>query len=109
MRLEIEAAETAYRAGRGNLADVLAARSALVTLDDRASDVSRRVSTAKIALARWVGDVATAPLAGKPAIDAIRLQPRTLDADLDHHAEIAVLARQEEVAAAEVRIAQANK
>ena len=108
-RLEIEAAETAYRAGRGNLADVLAARSALVSLDDRASEFSRRVGAAKIALARWVGEIATATLAGKPAIDAIRLDSRTLDADIGHHPEIAVLAKQEDVAAAEVRIAQANK
>ena len=57
----------------------------------------------------WVGDAATAPLAGKPAIDAIRLDPQTLDAEMDHHPEVAVLARQQEIAAAEVRVAQANK
>ena len=36
-QLEIEAAESAYRAGRGNLADIVGARSALVMLDDRVS------------------------------------------------------------------------
>jgi len=108
-RVEIEAAETAYRGGRGNLADVLSARSVVAALDDRSSELGRRVSAAKIALARWVGDIATAPLASKPAIDTIRLDPRTLDTDLVHHPEIAVLARQEEIAAAEVRVAQANK
>lgn len=108
--LEIEAAGSAYRAGRGNLADVLAARSALTTLEDRASDLERRVRAAKIALARWVGgDAAEAPLAGQPAIDTITLDPRTLDLDLAHHPDIAVLTKQEEVAAAEVRIARANK
>ena len=106
---EIEAAQSAYRAGKGNLADVLAARSALVGLDDRASELSRKLSTTKIALARWVGDTADAPLAGTPTIDTIRLDPRTLDSDLAHHPEIAVLAKKEEVAAAEVSIAQANK
>ena len=108
-RLEIEAAETAYRACRGNLADALAARSALGALDDRASELGRRLGVAKIALARWIGDTAAAPLAAKPAIDAIRLDPRTLDADLEHDPQIAVLARQEGVADAEVREAQANK
>jgi outer membrane protein TolC len=108
-RLEIEAAETAYRTGRGNLADVLAARSALGALDDRASELGRRLGVAKIALARWIGAAAAAPLAAKPAIDAIRLDPRTLDADLEHDPQIAVLARQEGVADAEVREAQANK
>ena len=106
---EIEVAESAYRAGRGNLADVMAARSALVALDDRASELSRKLSTAKIALARWIGDTASGPLAGRPAVDTIRLDPRTLDGDLAHHPEIAVLAKKEEVAAAEVSIAQASK
>ena len=81
-RVEIEAAETAYRAGRGNLADVVMARSALVSLDDRASEMGRRVSAAKIALARWIGSDAESPLAGRPAIDSIRLDSQTLDEDL---------------------------
>ncbi|TMH08409.1 MAG: TolC family protein [Betaproteobacteria bacterium] len=108
-QLEIEAAESAYRAGRGNLADILAARNALVLLDDRASEVGRKASAAKIALARWIGNDADAPLAGKPAIDAIRLDPSTLEADIAHHPEIAVLARKEDIAAADVRVAQTNK
>ncbi len=108
-QVEIEAAESGYRAGRGNLADILAARNALVLLDDRASEVGRKASAAKIALARWIGNDADAPLAGKPAIDAIRLDPSTLEADITHHPEIAMLAKKEEVAAAEVRMAQTNK
>ena len=108
-QFEIEAAESGYRAGRGNLADILAARNALVLLDDRASEFGRKVSAAKIALSRWIGNDADAPLAGKPAIDAIRLDPSTLETDLAHHPELTVLARKEDVAAAEVRIAQANK
>jgi outer membrane protein TolC len=108
-QVEIEAAESAHRAGRGNLADILASRNGLVLLDDRASEVRRRLSSAKIALARWIGNDADAPLAGKPAIDAIRLDPTTLEADLAHHPELAVLAKKEDVAAAEVRMAQTNK
>ena len=72
-RAEVEGAEAAYRAGRGNLADVLAARSALVMLDDRASEFGRKVRAARIALARWIGDRADAPLAGRPAIDTLAL------------------------------------
>jgi outer membrane protein TolC len=108
-RVEIEAAETAYRSGRGNLADVLGARSALAALDDRASEWRRRVASARITLARWVGDAASAPLAGKPAIDTLAIEPRTLDADISHHPEMAVLSRDEELAAAEVRMAETNK
>jgi outer membrane protein TolC len=108
-QVEVEAAESGYRAGRGNLADILAARTALVLLDDRASEVGRKVSAAKIALARWIGSDADALLAGKPAIDAIRLDPRTLETDLAHHPELAVFSKKEEVAAAEVRVAQTSK
>ena len=106
---EIEAAEGAYRAGRGSLADLLSARAASVALNDRASELGRKVRSAKIALARWLGDGAEAPLAGRPSIDAIRLDPTTLETDLHHHPELEVLARKEDVAAAEVRVAQANK
>ncbi len=108
-QLEIEAAESAYRAGRGNLADIVGARSALVMLDDRASELRRRAGNAKIALARWIGDAAESPLAGKPTIDAIRLDQPTLYDALAHHPQIAVLAKQEDVAAAEVKVAQVSK
>ena len=108
-RAEIEAAEGAYRAGRGNLADVLAARASLVGLDDRASELGRKVRAARIALARWVGSSADASLAAKPALDAIRFDPAALETDIVHHPELAVLAKKEDVAAAEVRVAQANK
>ncbi len=108
-RTEIDAAEGAYRSGKGNLADVLAARAALGGLDDRASELRRRAGAAKIALARWIGNAAEAPLADRPAADAIRLDPRTLDEELGHHPQISVLAGQEAIAAAEVRVAQANK
>ncbi len=57
-RLEIEAAETAYRGGRGNQADIFAARSSVVSLEDRASEIGRRIRTAKTALARWIGESA---------------------------------------------------
>jgi len=60
-------------------------------------------------LARWIGNDASAPLAGEPAIDAIRIDPSTLDTTLGHHPELAVFARKEDVAAAEVRVAQANQ
>ena len=108
-RIEIDAADAAYRAGRGALGDILAGRSAVVALEDRASELRRRISAAKIGLARWVGDAADAPLAGKPDIDVVRLDPRTLDTDLAHHPELAVVTRKEELAAAEVTVAKANK
>jgi outer membrane protein TolC len=60
-------------------------------------------------LARWVGDAAELPLGSKPPIDAIRLDPASLDKQLAHHPEIAVLAKQEDIARTEVQLAEANK
>jgi outer membrane protein TolC len=108
-RLEIEAAESAYRAGRGSQADIFTARAALVSLEDRASEFTRRIRTAKTALARWIGDDADRPLSGKPDIDSIRLHAHALEADIAHHPEIESLAKQEEIAATEAKLAQANK
>lgn len=108
-RAEIDAAETAYRGGRGNLQDVLAARSALIVLDDRESELVRRARAARIALARWVGDAAETPLADRPDMDTIRLDVPNLDTELAHHPQVAVLTSKEAIAAAEVRTAEANK
>ena len=108
-RLEIEAAETAYRSARGSQADVYSARSALVTLEDRASEIGRRIRNAKTALARWIGESADIPLSGKPAIDAIRIDTRSLDSQLAHHPQIMVFSKQEEIAETEARLARANK
>jgi outer membrane protein TolC len=91
------------------LSEILAGRSALASLEDRASELGRRVSAAKIALARWIAAAAEAPLDGKPDIEIVRLDPRTLETDLAHHPDLVVLASKEEVAAAEVKVAQANK
>ena len=108
-RLEIEAAESAYRAGRGSQADIFTARAALVSLEDRTSEFRRRIRTAKTALARWIGDDADRPLYGQPDIDSIRLHAHALEADLAHHPEIESLAKQEEIATTEAKLARANK
>jgi outer membrane protein TolC len=106
-RQEIEAAEAAYRGGRGSQADILAARSALLALDDRGSEIGRRLRVAQTMLARWTGGEVA--VAGTPDIDQIRLNPESLDTDLAHHPQIAVMSRQEDIAQAEVNLAQANR
>lgn len=108
-RLEIQTAESAYRAGHGSQADIFAARSALAQVEDRASETRRRVLNAQTMLARWTGEAGPALLAGQAAVDTIRLDPATLDTQLAHHPQIAVLTRQTEIAEADARLAQANK
>ena len=106
-RGEIEAAEAAYRGGRGRQADLLTARAALLALDDRADEMARRQRVARTMLARWTGG--EADVAGAPDIDSIRLDPATLDTELAHHPLIAVMNRQEEIAQADANLAQANR
>lgn len=108
-KLEIEAAEGAFRAGRGSQAEILAARSAAAAFDDRASEAGRRVRNARVMLARWTGDDPALPLEGVPAVDAISLDPAALDTQLAGHPQITLLGRREDVASAEARIARANK
>ncbi|MEO8136697.1 MAG: TolC family protein [Betaproteobacteria bacterium] len=108
-KLEIEAAEGAYRAGRGAQAEIFAARGALAAFEDRASEAQRRVRNARVMLARWAGNDVDLPLAGEPAVDLVSVDAATLDVQLAHHPQITVLNRREDVAAAEARIAQANR
>jgi len=108
-RLEIAAAEGAYRAGRGSQADIFAARSAAGLIDDRYSEAQRRVRNAKTMLARWIGTAADDPLVGQPQVEAIRLDPATLDMELGHHPQIGVLNKQIEIAEADAKLAQADK
>ncbi len=107
--LEITAADAAYRSGRGTQADLIATRSALAELDDRANDIDQRLLVAKTALARWVGDAAELPLAGKPDLESVRVDVNMLEMELSHHPEIAVLDRQEELAWNAARLAEADK
>lgn len=107
--LEIEGAEGAYRAGRGSQADIFASRSSRVMLDDRLSELDRRILNARAMLARWIGDAANAPLAGEPAIESVPLQVHKLDSDLEEHPMIAMLKRQVEIAETDVQLAKANK
>lgn len=107
--LEIEAAEGAYRAGRGSQADIYTARASRVALEDRLSELDRRILNARVTLARWVGDVANAPLGGEPALDTVRLNTGMLDKDLEHDPQIALLGRQVDVAKADAQLAKANQ
>jgi outer membrane protein TolC len=109
VKSEIVAAEGAYRGGRGTQSEVISAHGTLAALEDRASELRRRIQTAKTNLARWIGDGAEAPLAARPPIDRIRLEHGSLDRDLESHPEIAALAKQEEIASTEARLAQASR
>jgi outer membrane protein TolC len=107
--LQIDAAEAAYRGGRGAQADVFAARSALAQIDDRIRQADLQVATAKTSLARWVGPSAEQPLGEMPPLSAVRLDTPDLEARLEQHPQLALMASQEATARAEADIARSNR
>jgi outer membrane protein TolC len=109
-RLQIDAADAAYRTGRGSQADVFAARSAVALIEDRIAQTERQAATATTMLARWIGADATRALpAASPALDAAGVHPDTLEGQLASHPELAMLLKQEEMAQAEADLARENK
>jgi len=106
--LPVQAAEVAYRGGRGTQADVFAARSAAAQIDDRLAAAERELASAKTMLARWTGAVADDALGAPPALDALHLRDETLDAEVAHHPQIAAMLKQEAAAQAEADGARAN-
>ena len=107
--LQVEAADAAYRGARGAQADVFAARSAVALIDDRLLQTERQVATAKTRLARWVGDEAGQSLGVLPPLNAVRLDAAQIESQIVHHPEIALLAKQEDMARADADIAQRNQ
>ena len=109
-RLQVQAAEAAYRGARGPQADVFAARSATAFVEDRLAATDRDVATAKAMLARWIGITAAAePLGPPPSIATVRMSEEDLDTALEHHPQIAVLLKMEQAAEAEAEAARTNK
>ncbi|HKX42584.1 MAG TPA: TolC family protein [Burkholderiaceae bacterium] len=108
-RLQIEAADAAYRGGRGSQADVFAARSAVAQIEDRMAQTERQVATASTLLARWVGPAAAEALGAPPALDAVRLRPEELETQLAHHPQIALMFKQEAMAQAEADVARSAR
>jgi outer membrane protein TolC len=107
--LQIDAADVAFRSGLGSQSDALAARLAAAKIDDRLAESQRDVEVAVTALARWIGDDATRPLANPPPMGAVSMHGGNLGEALARHPEIALMSKQEEVALAEVAIARTDK
>jgi outer membrane protein TolC len=102
---EAQLAEAEYRGGRGSQADLLMARANLAMLDDRAAELERKAKSARTMLARWAGPDASRPLGARPDFTGVHVDAHALDTDLVKHPQIQVLARQQELAAADARLA----
>lgn len=107
--LQVAAADAAYRAGRSNQADVLAARSQVEQIRDRINEAEQQVAVAIDKLSRWLGADAQLPLAPRPPIDGSSLPAGIDEERVDRHPQISVLTGQAKVAQAEADLARANR
>jgi outer membrane protein TolC len=107
--LMIEAADAAYRSGRGSQADVFAARAAVAGIEDRLHRNARQILLSTTRLARWIGSESTRPLAPLPELPALPLRIDELGGAMARHPRLTLLQRQEDLARAEAEVARSNK
>ncbi len=107
--LEVQAAESLYRSGKGAQADVFAARSQVELIKDRITEAERGIGVAKAQLARWIGEAADRPLAARAALALPGWTRGDLRAQILEQPTIAAAAQQEALARAEAQVAQTEK
>ena len=109
-RLQVQAADTAFRAGRGSQADVFAARSAVIQLEDRIAQIDRQSRNAGLMLARWVGTPdADRPLSGSPPWQTTSLQSQVSSEHFKQHPDLLAMDAEVDAVETDARLAQANK
>ena len=107
--LQIDAAEAAYRGGRGAQADLFGVRSSVALIEDRIDIADRQVASARSQLARWVGPMAAGPLAAAPSIDALPLAEASLERELERDPRVELLRSREAAALADADIARTER
>lgn len=107
--LQVQAAETLYRGGRGSQADVFAARGSVEQLRDGLAQAERDVAVATTQLGRWVGESASLPLAPRAALGLPAWTEGALAEHLNQHPQIAAAAQQEALADSEAAVARAAR
>lgn len=109
-RLQVQAADIAFRTGRGSQADVFAARAAVIGLEDRLSQIDRQSRSAGLMLARWVGTPdADRPLSGSPPWQTTPLKSEVSSEHLKQHPDLLVMSAEVDAVETDARLAQANK
>lgn len=107
--LQVQAAETLYRSGKGSQAEVFAARGSVEQLRDGLAQAERQVAVATTQLGRWVGESARLPLGSRPALTLPAWTEGALAEHLTQHPQIAAAARQEAIADSDAAVARAAR
>jgi outer membrane protein TolC len=107
--LAVQLAKARLRGGPGNATDVLAARAAVVELDNRITAVDAEIAAARAALQRWLGDDAGGALAEAPDFSTLPAPPAQLLHDLDRQGPLLGWGAREDQAQAQLDLAKAGK
>ncbi|HET8554671.1 MAG TPA: TolC family protein [Rhodanobacteraceae bacterium] len=107
--LAVKLAKARLKGGTGSATDVLAARSAVVQLDNRITAVDATMASARAALQRWVGDAATRNLAEAPDFSILPVPPAILQRALNRQGPLLDWAAREDQAQAKLALAEAGK
>lgn len=103
---EVQAAEAEFRGGRGDQADLFAARLDLAELDNELKAVEAQISSARHALERWTGLPQVAELSSPPSIRVTHWSTHGPEHSLDLHPDIAVMNAEERAALARAEVAR---
>src|SRR6266704_624943 len=109
LQLQLDTVSAAIAAGRQNTADAFALRGAGVAAQDRVIEQDRTIERARYALAAWLRDEASRPLASPPDTSVFDHPPTALLANLHEHPEQRVYAEREALARTDVALAANSK
>jgi outer membrane protein TolC len=107
--MQQRATEAQVASGKASAADVLTNRAMLIQAQDRVLSARRQQRTATTKLARWIGDNAAAQPAIDPALPSDADVAALAAHDIHDIPHLLVLARQLDVANAEVEVAEKNR
>lgn len=107
--LAVRAARARLSGGRGSAADVLAARSTDLALENRLDDARSRIEQARAGLARWTGSLPTQPTGAPPDFSRPPLSQAQLLVNLDRQGALLAWDAREASADAAVALARAEK
>ncbi|URF03993.1 TolC family protein [Cupriavidus campinensis] len=106
IELALQAANAAYRSGRGSRAEVLAMELELQKLHDRQDENRATVATATLNLQRWVGAEANRPLSDRPPLDVPQHVQQLAKGEFDAVPELAAAQREVALAESEIQVAR---
>lgn len=107
--LMLEAANAAYRSGRGTRADVLSAQLEIQKLHDRESEYQATLDTATVNLGRWIGTDAQRPLGDRPPLVVPENLEKLIRSRFDGVPEVAAAQRDVALAESEIRVADESR